>query len=117
MESIRGVLALSGVYNLTDVPQFDVGKGADPSPIHYLHPGAPPFLVTYAQWDYYTLPKQARDFEAALKKNFIDSKMVFIPGQSHISEMVNIWKDGDPLAQAVLNFVEASRPATEAKRP
>jgi len=80
-------------------------KRPDASPLHYVRNGAPPFLLTYCQWDYYTLPKQSRDFEAALKKAFVDTKVVYIPRESHISEMVNIWKDGDRLAQAILDFV------------
>jgi acetyl esterase/lipase len=106
MSAIHGVAALSGVYDVSQFSPFAPGEGKwDASPLHYVHPGAPPFLVTYCQWDYYTLPKQARDFEAALKKSFIETRYVYIPGQSHISEMVNIWKDGDRLAQAVLDFV------------
>jgi len=106
VSAIRGVAGLSGVYDVSQIPQFHPGEGQpDASPLHYVRNGAPPFLLTYCQWDYYTLPKQSRDFEAALKKAFVDTKVVYIPRESHISEMVNIWKDGDRLAQAILDFV------------
>jgi len=105
--AIHGVAALSGVYDVSRVPEFISRKGApEPSPLDHVHANAPPFLITFSQWDYFELPKQARDFAASLKKDFVTAQLLYLPGENHISELLNIWKDDDPLALAVLNFVK-----------
>jgi acetyl esterase/lipase len=108
---IRGVMGLSGVYD------FGVGDsqssvfGKDPqvrreaSPLFHVKAGAPPFLITYCQWDYLSLPAQAREFHAALRKAGIAADLVFVPRENHISEMVNVPNDQDPTAAAILKFV------------
>jgi acetyl esterase/lipase len=105
--AIRGVAAMSGVYDLSPLPVFQPVNGRrDGSPLHFVHSQAPPFLITFCQWDYPGLPKQAREFETALRRAFVTAKLVYIPGQSHMSEVLNIWKDDDPLALAILDFVQ-----------
>ncbi len=103
--AIHGVAALSGVYDVSGVGGFG-DKGKEASPMQYLHANAPPFLVTYCEWDYQSLPKQARDFAAALKAKFVPTKLVYVPGESHISEIVNVVKDDDPTALALLDFIK-----------
>jgi len=108
---IRGVLALSGVYNLTVGDFQDSVFGKDPqvrrdaSPLFHLKAGAPPFLVTYCQWDYFTLPAQAREFHAALKAAGANAELVYVPGQNHLSEMINVASQNDPLVAAALRFM------------
>src|SRR5207247_1816478 len=71
--AIRGVVAMSGVYDVDRLAVFEAqGDKHDASPIAHARRGAPPFLITYCQWDYLGLPKQARDFSAALRKSFVD---------------------------------------------
>lgn len=103
--SIRGVISISGVYNVGRLPDFQ-NTDDDPSPIDHIHPESPPFLITYCQWDYLGLPKQARDFSTALKAAFTPVKLVYIPGQGHISEIVATLKEDDPLARAILQFIQ-----------
>jgi acetyl esterase/lipase len=111
-DEIRGVISMSGVYDVRYVPAFrlagDKGDGdkKDASPLFRVHGGAPRFLVTYCQWDYLTLPKQARDFVAALKKAFVDTKLVYVPGENHITEIISAAKDDSPVLNAILSFVE-----------
>ncbi|MGD1097488.1 MAG: alpha/beta hydrolase, partial [Bryobacteraceae bacterium] len=105
--AIHSVASISGIYEVTGVPGFVSEKGApDASPSHMVHSQAPPFLITYCQWDYFGLPKQARDFAANLKKSFVGSQLVYLPRENHVSEIVNIWKDDDPTARAILNFIQ-----------
>ena len=105
--AVRGVAALSGLYDVSRVSGFRSDAGArDASPLHLVHPHAPPFLVTYCQWDYAGLPKQARDFTTALKKDFVAAQLTYIPGENHIGELMNLWKDDDPLVRAILNFIQ-----------
>jgi len=109
---IRGVLALSGVYNFTIGESQETVFGRDPkirrdaSPLFHVKTGAPPFLVTFCQWDYFSLPAQARQFHAALLKAGVKSELVFIPRQSHISEIVNVGKEDDPTVSAALRFMK-----------
>lgn len=105
--AIRGVAALSGVYDVSMLAGFKREDGQrDASPQHYIHAPAPPFLITYCEWDYLALPKQARDFAAALKKDFIPTQLEYIPGENHITEIIDIVKDGDPTARAVIDFIK-----------
>ena len=64
--AIRGVIAMSGIYDVDNLDTFlvaaDKGDKHDASPVAHAHSGAPPFLISYCQWDYFGLPKQARDF-------------------------------------------------------
>ncbi|MFB3830141.1 MAG: alpha/beta hydrolase fold domain-containing protein [Bryobacteraceae bacterium] len=101
--AIRGVAALSGVYDVRSLSLFP--DGAQASPLTYVRAGAPPFLVTYCQWDYYMLPAQARRLDAALRQAGVASQLVYVPRESHISEITNIWKPEDATARAVLAFL------------
>jgi acetyl esterase/lipase len=111
-QSIRGVLALSGVYNLTRAEGQDSVFGKDPvarraaAPLSYVQGGAPPFLVTYCQWDYFSLPAQAREFHRALRQAGVSAELVYIPHESHISEMINVSSKNDPTVAAAVKFMK-----------
>ena len=108
---VRGVLAWSGVYNLSG-ESLDSVFGKDPAarraaaPLSYVRAAAPPFLVTYCQWDYFSLPAQAREFHRALRLAGVSAELVYIPRQSHISEMINVSRDDDPTVAAALKFMK-----------
>jgi arylformamidase len=112
---IRGTIALSGVFDLasgeglSSVFGRDHTVREDASPLFHVRRSAPPFLVTYCQWDYPMLPAQARQFDAALKQAGVKSELVFIPRESHISEMVNVPADGDLTAQSIIRFIRQGR--------
>ncbi len=67
---------------------------------------APPFLVSYCQWDYLALPMQARDFAEALKKSFNSVELLYVPGQGHISEIIHVTEEDDLTAQAILKLIQ-----------
>jgi acetyl esterase/lipase len=102
--AIRGVIALSGIYDVGGLADFQ-NADDDPSPIDHVRMGAPRFLLTYCQWDYFDLPKQARDFAAALKGKFVESRVVYVAGESHISEIISTLKPEDVTARAILDFI------------
>jgi len=107
LTAIRGVAALSGVYNVSQIPDFYYAPGdANPSPLAHVHPKAPPFLISYCQWDYLSLPYQARQFAEALKKSFDPVELLYVPGQGHISEILHIVNDDDVIAQAILKLIQ-----------
>ncbi|MEO7141982.1 MAG: alpha/beta hydrolase fold domain-containing protein, partial [Bryobacteraceae bacterium] len=51
--NIKGVAALSGVYDVRSLGVFghDAQFKRDASPLFHVLPSAPPFLITYCQWD------------------------------------------------------------------
>ena len=105
---IKGTVVMSGVYQIRGLESVfgkDERIRTEASPMSHVKAPAPPFLITYCQWDYLGLPLQARRFHAALQKARTSSRLVFIPRQSHISEMVNIVKDDDATARAVRAFM------------
>ena len=111
-KNIRGVLALSGVYDLSEGETFNSTFSSDlqlrknASPLFHVKRETPPFLVTYCQWDYFSLPQQAKDFVSALQKAGASAELVYVPGQSHISEMLNITKADDLTVAAALKFMK-----------
>ena len=110
--NIRSAITLSGVYDLAEgdgqasVFGKDKQDRRDASPLFHVKSPAPPFLVSYCQWDYPTLPFQARIFHAALQKAGIATDLLFVPHESHISEMISITRDDDPTAKAILQFIK-----------
>ena len=106
--NIRKVISWSGVYEIND--GLENVFGTDPEirrkagAMTHIRPGLPPFLVAYTQWDYLPLPLQARQFHAALRKAGVPSRLLYIPGENHISEVVRSVRDEDPTAIA---FVKA----------
>jgi len=107
-KAIRGVVAMSGIYDVRNTAEFVFsGDRNQASPLTFASsPNAPSFLLTYCQWDYAGLPKQARDFAAALKKSFADVRLLYVPNETHISEIISAVKDDSPLAHSLLSFFE-----------
>lgn len=109
---IRGVLALSGVYDLTGGEGLESVFGRDAevrrvaSPQTHIRRDAPPFLVTYCQWDYFSLPGQARAFHRALQQAGVAAELVYVPGENHISEMLKVSSQEDLTVAAALKFMK-----------
>lgn len=103
---LKGVMALSGVYDVSKIAGFK-NDPENASPMHHVAKGAPPFLITYCENDYPSLPAQAREFDAALRKAGDESELVYVPGENHVSEIVNVYKDDDLTAQSILRFIRA----------
>jgi acetyl esterase/lipase len=104
---LRGVIAMSGVYDVSAIAGFreDPEKA---SPIRRIRKNVPPFLITYCENDYPYLPMQARDFHAALRAAGVSSELVYVPEKNHITEIVDIVREDDATALAILRFI---RPA------
>lgn len=108
---IRGVIGLSGVYDLTAFESQTAVFGRDPqvrrdaSPLFWVRSPAPPFFVSYCEWDYPTLPDQARRFHAALVKAGVPAELFFTPQDNHIYEIISMTYDTDVTGQAVLRFI------------
>ena len=106
---IKGAACLSGVYDLGDMKDNVFGKDPavhrDASPLAHIHRVPLPFLVTYCEWDYFPLALQAKDFQSALEKIGNKTKLVYVPKESHISEMLSVTKDDDLTVKSVKDFI------------
>lgn len=108
---IKGAAVLSGVYDLSLLPMFGPAEERrKSSPMQYVRRDAPPFLVTYCQWDYLGLPLQAKDLTQALRREFVAARLVYVPGQTHITEVIAMLTEGDPTTRAILQMVETGQP-------
>lgn len=110
---IRGVMTLSGVYDVAAIPVFGGAEARrEASPAGYMTSAKtlPPFLVTYCQWDYPYLPYQARQFAAALDAAGVKNRLVYVPGVSHITEVLHMMTPDDITINSMLRFMETGRP-------
>jgi acetyl esterase/lipase len=114
-DKIRGVVSLSGVYDLTRGESPTSVFGSDPqtrkkaSPQFHVKARTPPFLIAYCQWDYLSLPAQARAFHSALQEAGASSELLYIPERNHISIVAHLPKENDPAAEAILDFLKQRR--------
>ena len=113
-EVIKGVLGLSGVYDLREAEGgLSSVFGREPaalraaSPLLHLGTKAPPFLLSYCQWDYYSLPHQARQFHAALKDKGFPVTLEYTPGENHIMEVFAYLDDTQAIARRLLEFLNS----------
>jgi acetyl esterase/lipase len=110
-QAVRGVISLSGVYDLdigdamASVFGRDRAVRREASPLYFVQSPAPPFFVSYCEWDYPTLPSQAKIFHGALGKAGIASQLHYTPDDNHIYEMISFTRDEDETAQAVVKFI------------
>ncbi|CAN5233490.1 hypothetical protein BH10PLA2_BH10PLA2_38290 [soil metagenome] len=134
LTDIKGVLTLSGVYNLparyaaSGLPAVagmptgpDAAKqrsmpfarvfGNDPklvqqaAPMSHVHKGLPPFLVLYAQRDPKILRDMALEFSGELEKAGQSVDLVEAPGRNHFTEILFLGQKGDPVVVAITSFL------------
>jgi len=113
--NIRGVVTMSGVFDLTVADNVaasvfstnDVARKLA-SPLFHIRPGiqAPPFLITYCQWDYVPLAGQAREFRRALKAAGVPTELHYTPHENHISEVIALTHEEDATAKVLLGFLK-----------
>jgi acetyl esterase/lipase len=116
VEAVRGVIAMSGVYDLAGLPGRllhsafgdDSDAAASASPIRHVRPGLPPFLLLYADHDLPGCDRPAADaFARALRGrgNTVDAREV--AQSSHHKLILSAAAAGDPVSDALLAFVAA----------
>ncbi|MGE3808767.1 MAG: alpha/beta hydrolase [Gemmataceae bacterium] len=76
------------------------------SPRTHVRTGLPPFLIMAAERDLPTFGGMACDFHAALLQTGCDSRLLEIPGRNHNTIMFKAIDDDDPVAQAIVRFVQ-----------
>ena len=75
------------------------------SPVHYVHPGLPPFLLLNAEKDLPLLPKMAEEMHEALLKAGCESHLQRIERRNHNSICFHAVETNDPAAKAILEFI------------
>ncbi len=112
--NIRGVITMSGAFDLTGSDSVAAGVFSTnqvarraASPLFHVTPSAsaPPFLVTYCQWDYVPLGGQARQFFRTLRNAGVAAELHFTPKENHISEVIALTHDDDATAKVLLAFI------------
>jgi arylformamidase len=91
---IKGCLPISGVYDLTDGPDYegwpppclaDGDDGREESPHHRLVETPPPFLVAWGSDDYGFLIPQGKNFAVALDDAGAEVETLEMAGKTHFS--------------------------------
>jgi acetyl esterase/lipase len=114
LKDIRGVMSLSGVYEITpNIRVFDdqFGKDAaickDASPINHVKERDPPFLICYADKDMPTIDKMSEAFGKKLCDDKCEAKVLRANDRNHISIIVQLSLDSDDVCtSAMLDFIE-----------
>jgi acetyl esterase/lipase len=113
-DSIRGVIPISGVYDLSELPDWlltrtfgdagDVLAGA--SPTRQARAGLPPFLILYADHD---LPgcdrKPAEAFAKALRDKGTKVEAREVANSNHYTIFLSAVVLGDTVCETILNFI------------
>ena len=90
---VKGCLPISGVYKfgegsgLTMRPRFlgpeESGADEAASPLNFVGPDAPRFLIAYGSEDFPHLKTQAEDMAVKLAENDIEVEKIIFPGRDH----------------------------------
>lgn len=112
-QAIRAAVPISGVFQLvSDHRVFAQAFGEDlelvktASPLtHVGSCGHPPFLIIYADKDFPTFDKQAEAFCKGLKEKNCPAETLCVKDRNHITVLVYVTRDADPVAQAMAKFI------------
>lgn len=77
------------------------------SPITYVRPGLPPFLIMTAEKDLPSLPGMAEEFHSALLREGCDARLLRFERRNHNSLMFTATRPEDPAAAAMLEFIRS----------
>jgi acetyl esterase/lipase len=109
-KDIKGVMSISGVYEIPDKLFRDVfGDDAEThrraSPLTRVKEGCPPFLILYAEKDYPTCDAQSEKFAKALRAKKVAVRIQRIDKRNHLDILGNATKDGDRCGRELLDFI------------
>jgi len=76
------------------------------SPITYVAPGAPPFLILYAEGERKSLQRQSQLLHEALGRHGVRSDLVVVPGQNHCRIVLTLSRADKTSAPAILHFIK-----------
>jgi len=112
ISNIKGVLPLSGVYDIElsgALFQNVFGKTKegwrDASPLAKINGQHPPMLIIYADKDYTSLDTMAEQYCKALKGKNCDAATMKIANRDHITIIGQVANENDVTTQAMLGFI------------
>lgn len=121
LANIRGVITLSGVFEIPDHNAlFDHAFGIDPKIRRAASPTwqvnhwsdlaavkkAPPFVITYADDDFASCGKEpAQAFARALRAKGCSAQLLEIPHRNHLTILMNASGKDDPAGKALIEFI------------
>jgi acetyl esterase/lipase len=111
ISDIKGVIPMSGVFVLLPIgmpkdiftDDKDVIKSA--APIQHVTGKHPPFLLIYADKDYFSLEAQAEQMCKKLTECQCEARTLKVADRTHISLITSVPNQADPATQAILGFL------------
>jgi acetyl esterase/lipase len=121
--AIKGAIPMSGVYHIPDHnPLFESIFGTDAkvcrdaSPIAHVRAGDVPFLILYADGDLSFCGKgPSEEFCRALTDKKCVARAVEVKKRNHISLIVKATREGDPVVEAIQQFITAQAGSQKAE--
>ncbi len=126
LPKISGVIGVSGAgYDMMDSETYRLGNqvsfyaerfaenGANPdwqrnaSPATFLSKNSPPFLLLYADGDSAPLRRQSLHFHDLIQSKGRQSKLLRVPGESHILIVLTLTRPDKISAPAILQFINS----------
>ncbi len=120
-DAIKGVASVSGVYDLAAWPEpvmmptrkeqafgLDPAVLRDASPSTYVTAKAPPFLITFTDWDLFMIRENTLEMYNLMLNKGANVQLVMVPGRNHmgIAEIgTNANQIDDVLGPALARFV------------
>lgn len=111
-KEIRGVISVSGVYQIThDYTLFNPIFGKDQqaceraSPLWNVKGDHPPFLIAYGDSDFEHLDEMALDMNCALARCKSPTQLLKLKDRNHYTIIIRVIGDDDPLRRAIREFV------------
>lgn len=112
LADIRGVVAISGVYEIPPQQSFFPSVfGTDPeirrsaAPLTHVKPNLPPFLLLYGEHDYLGMDQMAKRFAASLRQAGNEVHVEEIKGRDHLGIVGRMLAADDPALQLMLKFI------------
>lgn len=125
---IAGAVCVSGAgYDMADAETYRLGNepsyyakrfaqnGANPdwqsnaSPTNYMTRNAPPFLLLYAEGDSAPLRRQSQLMHERLRAAGVKSRLVVIPGESHVRIVLALTRADKSAAPELLAFIAGGK--------
>jgi acetyl esterase/lipase len=79
----------------------------DASPLTHVNPNCPPFLIAYGDCDLPTCDVMSEQLCKALKEQKCEAQTLVLKDRNHVTVIFKASREGDPLAQAILDFIKA----------
>ncbi|MCE9533560.1 MAG: alpha/beta hydrolase [Planctomycetes bacterium] len=124
LKDIRGVVSLSGVYQIIpNIRIFDDQFGKDPdiclaaSPLSHVKGNHPPFLICYADKDIPTIDRMSETFCKKLGEGKCEAKILKATDRTHISIIMQLALNSDDVCTAAMfEFIEKNSEWKRAKK-